>query len=101
MSFEGQISTFRIPRSRDGILALDHLIPWTNTLFGKLRVAQILKKFPASYKTRSFITVFPWPLPHTGLYHTSSRSILISSFQVFQIVSFIQVFRLNENFTKL
>jgi hypothetical protein len=34
------------------------LIPWSRVLLEKLKVTQLVKKFPAFYGTHRFITVF-------------------------------------------
>ena len=34
------------------------LTPWSRVLLGKLTVSQLVKKFPAFYGTRKFITAF-------------------------------------------
>jgi len=40
------------------MLCLNQLTPWSSALLGKLTVTQLVKKFPAFYATRRFITVF-------------------------------------------
>jgi hypothetical protein len=65
------------------------LTPWSRVLLEKLTVTQLVKKFPAFYGTRRFITVFTtvchWPpsrarwLQSTPSHPISLRSILILS----------------------
>jgi hypothetical protein len=62
-------------------LTVNSLLPWSWIFFGKLIIAQLLKKFPAFCGIRSFITVFTTAL-HKNPVHTFSsylRSILIIS----------------------
>jgi hypothetical protein len=37
-----------------------NLTPWSRLLLEKLIVIQLVKKFPAFYRTLKFITVFTW-----------------------------------------
>jgi len=58
------------------------LTAWSRGVLEKETVAKIAKKFPASYGTRRFITVFTrsrhWPLPCPSWIH-STPSLPISS----------------------
>jgi len=68
---------------------MNRLTPWTTVLLDKLIATQPVKKFPAFYGTRRFITVFTparhWSLPwarcitSTPFQPTSLRSVLILS----------------------
>jgi len=69
------------------------LTPWSRVLLEKLTVSQIVKKFPAFYGTRGFITALTsshylplfWAISIQSItpHPTSWRSILISSFHLF------------------
>jgi len=58
------------------LLLFFYLNPWSRVLLEKLIVAQLVKKFPAFYGTRSFITVFttagycPYPDPDASSLHS-------------------------------
>jgi len=68
------------------------LTPWSTVLFEKLTGSQLVKKFPAFYKTRRFITAFTsarhlslsWvrSIPSMPAHPTFWRSILILSFHL-------------------
>jgi len=73
------------------------LTPWSRVLLDKLTGFQLVKKFPAFYETRMFITAFTsshhlslschlYPV-HTSLHPTSWRSILILSSHLCRVLS--------------
>jgi hypothetical protein len=48
----------KIDRPGDGLMLTRKLTPWSRVLPEKLKRPQLLKKFPAFYGTRRFITAY-------------------------------------------
>jgi len=57
------IANYRVVIPTESTLLIYLLTPWSRVLFEKLTVCQLVKKFPAFYGTRKFITAFKCPQP--------------------------------------